>query len=442
MTAILARISGLVLVAIATLVIISNTNSHKVTGYQVTGIFDDAAFAVPGEEVRIAGATVGSIRSLDVTPQHKAAVTMQITDRRFTPFHADGTCSIRPQSLIGEKYIDCLPGSAGSPVLGRIGNGHGKGTYYLPVTRTHSPVDSDIVQDIYREPIRQRFALIIDELGTGLAARGSDLNAVIHRADPALGYTDQVIKILAGQNRQLAQLASDSDTVLAPLARVRRQLQGFIVGANTTSSASATQAAATSASIRLFPTFLRQLRPLLVQLSNLADQGTPLMASLAQSAPALGRQFQNLAPFARAARPALISLGHYSQLSQPQLLGTLGLDERLLHVGRQALPTGKLLDTLTASLDSTGGIEQLMSLLYYGTSASNGFDSSGHYLRSEPLVGSCTTYDTTPVPDCSANFGSASSAAVSRVAHTAVARTTPSTAAPRALLRFLIGNGR
>ena len=82
-------------------------------------------------------------------------------------------------------------------------------------------MDSDIVQDIYQQPIAQRFSLILNELGTGLAARGSDLNAIIHRANPALGNTDQVLKILARQNRQLAQLATDSDTVLAPLAKVK-----------------------------------------------------------------------------------------------------------------------------------------------------------------------------------------------------------------------------
>ncbi len=178
-------------------------------------IFDDASFAAQSEDVRIAGANVGSIQSLGVTATKKAAVTIAITDQRFAPFHADATCAIRPQSLIGEEYVDCTPGTAGAPALPRINVGSGKGTYYLPVTRTSSPIDSDIVQDISTEPVRQSLAVIINEFGTGLAARGSDLNAVIHRANPALGNTDKVLKILVGQNRTLAQLATDSDTVLA-----------------------------------------------------------------------------------------------------------------------------------------------------------------------------------------------------------------------------------
>ncbi|MFL5896000.1 MAG: MCE family protein, partial [Thermoleophilaceae bacterium] len=39
------------------------------SGYEVRAIFDDAASAVPGEDVRIAGAKVGSIGKMDVTPQ-------------------------------------------------------------------------------------------------------------------------------------------------------------------------------------------------------------------------------------------------------------------------------------------------------------------------------------------------------------------------------------
>ena len=128
------------------------TGSSKGAGgpYEVRAIFDNAASAVPGEEVRIAGAPVGSIQSLDVTrgPQPKAAITLDINDSRFTPWYANATCSIRIQSLIGEKYIDCDPGTSSRAALTRIASGPGHGSYYLPVARTHSPVDFDIVQDI------------------------------------------------------------------------------------------------------------------------------------------------------------------------------------------------------------------------------------------------------------------------------------------------------
>src|SRR6202035_495177 len=112
-----------------------------------------------------------------------------IDNRAFVPFHSDATCTIRVQSVIGEKFVDCLPGTSSHPRLTYIKRGAGAGDYYLPVTQTHSPVDFDIVQNISQDSQRQQLSLILNELGTGLAARGSDLNAVIRRADPALGST-------------------------------------------------------------------------------------------------------------------------------------------------------------------------------------------------------------------------------------------------------------
>ena len=94
----------------------------------VRAIFDDASFAAPGEDVRIAGANVGSIQSLGVTTGNRAAVTHRHHDPRFTPFHADATCAIRPQSLIGEEYVDCIPGTASTPALARIHSGPGTGS--------------------------------------------------------------------------------------------------------------------------------------------------------------------------------------------------------------------------------------------------------------------------------------------------------------------------
>jgi ABC-type transporter Mla subunit MlaD len=447
----IALIGAALVAAIVGVIVVSNASGGGGDPYQVRAIFDDAAFTVAGEEVRIAGAPVGTISSLGVTAGKKAAVTLEIDKPAFTPFHANAFCAIRPQSLIGEKYVDCNPGTASAPPLPKIARGPGAGTYYLPVTQTRSPVDTDIVQDIYREPVRQQFAIIINELGTGLAARGSDLNAVIHRADPALGYTDQVLKILARQNRQLAQLARDSDAVLTPLAQDRQEIAGFVVHANTTSVASAARANDIARSFRLLPSFLRQLRPLMADLGGLADQGTPLSASLNQSANALARQYENLAPFAGVARKALISLGASTVQQQPALLATIPLDQQLLKLGNAAVPSFTSLDKLTASLEKTGAIQQLMALLFYGAAATNGLDSVGHYVRTEALVGGCTGYAKTPLPNCLANFTHPSAvadrsvpASVLRVVRAARASGIQPTKASTVdgLLHYLIGPGR
>ena len=437
-----------VVAAVVVAIVISAVGSGS-SGYRVQALFDDAGFAVPGEQVRIAGAPVGTISALSVTRQNLAAVTLSISNHDFIPWYANATCTIRPQSLIAERYVDCTPGTSNQRPLPRIRHGYGTGSHLLPVTQTSSPIDPDIVQSISQDSVRQSLSVILNELGTGLAARGSDLNRVILRADPALTQTQRVFSLLASQNQLLAKLATDSDQVLAPLARTRTSLAGFVVNANRTATASAKQSAQLAESIRLLPPFLRQLTPLMADLQRLASQGTPVLKDAGASAAALDAEFRALVPFADSARTALINLGNAAQQSESALVGSQGLAQQLQDVGTAAQPSSEALQRLLSSLNSTGGIEQLMSLLFYGAGATNGYNAAGHYVRVAPIVGPCTAYARTPVAGCSANFTGASSAAQA-VAAQAVADVFREKSASNArqaaplggLLRYLTGSGR
>jgi hypothetical protein len=193
----------------------------------------------------------------------------------------------------------------------------------------------------------------------------------------------------------------------------------------------------------------------MADLGSLADQGTPLFTSLSQAASGINSQYRFLPAFARATRTSLINLGHSAAVQQPALISTIPLDRRLENLGKATLPAASQLDKLLESFQTTGGIQQLMALLLNGTGATNGFDSVGHYIRTESLFGSCTSYAKTPFPGCSANFaaGGAASAAQASLAHQAPAirsvvhgvhpsHTTPSTGDFSHLLNYLIGGRR
>ncbi len=83
---------------------------------------------------------------------------------------------------------------------------------------------------------------------------------MIRRADPALQQTDKVLATLAEQNKQLAQLAEDSDTILAPLAAQRQHLAGFIRNAAIAGSAAAERRDDIVAGFDEFPNALRELQ--------------------------------------------------------------------------------------------------------------------------------------------------------------------------------------
>jgi len=138
----------LVLAAAAGLTIFG-TAAGDSSGYQVRAIFDDANYIISGEDVKIAGVKVGSVDSLDVTKDKKAAIVLNITSGGFQDFRTDAHCTIRPQSLIGENFVECsptaphAPGAQLPPKLPVIKSGPGKGQHYLPVNNTSSPVGID-----------------------------------------------------------------------------------------------------------------------------------------------------------------------------------------------------------------------------------------------------------------------------------------------------------
>jgi ABC-type transporter Mla subunit MlaD len=373
--------------------------------YFVRAVFDNASAVVPGEDVKVAGVPVGVVSDLEVTEDNKAAITLQINNDDFTPFKTDASCTIRLQGLIGERFVECEPGSADAQELATIEEGDGKGERLLSVENTSSPVDIDLINDIMRLPYRQRFAILLSELGVGLAGRGDDLNEVIHRANPALRETDEVLEILAGQNRTLARLARDSDRALGPIARERERFADFIVQANATGEATAERRGDISRGIELLPETLRQLRLLMVDLEGFADQGTPLLTDLNQAAPDLGRLIKAQGTLADASREAFPSLGDALEVGRPALIRARPLIQDLGRLGEELAPTSVNIDELTKSLDETGAIERINDFLYYVALATNGFDSLGHYLRAGLITNVCTSYKLRfESPQCNANF--------------------------------------
>ena len=381
------------------------TDDETEKSYFVRAVFDNASTVVPGEDVKIAGAPVGVVSDMDVTDDRRAAVTLRIDDEGFTPFKQDASCTIRLQGLIGERFVECEPGTPEAGPLERIEDGDGEGERLLPVERTSSPVDLDLVGNVMRPPYRERFAILLNELGTGLAGRGEELNEVIHRSNPALRETDELLAILASQNRTLARLAESSDRALGPIARERERVASWIVQANRTGEASAERRVDIARGIDRLPDFLRELRLLMVDLEGFADQGTPLLDDLGAAAPDLGRLIEAQGTLADASRESFPSLGDALERGRPALIRARPLVRDLGRLGEELAPVSVNVDDLTRSLDETGAVERINDFLYYLALSTNGFDSLGHYLRAGLVTNTCTEYALASTgAACTSNF--------------------------------------
>jgi ABC-type transporter Mla subunit MlaD len=380
-------------------------------GYTVRGIFDDAANLVVSEDVKIDGVKVGTVGSVTPTPQGKAAVVLNIENPGFQDFRADASCTIEPQALIGEKFVNCLPthprpeGTPLPPPLQKIPAGQeGAGQYLLPVTQTSSPIDQDLLSDIGHLPENQRLTIILNELGTGLAGRGSDLNAVLHRSNPALRELEKVFGILASENKVLGNLAVESDRALAPIARDRRQFAEFFAQSNTVATATARHRRELAENLAGFPPFLHELPRYLKHLEQLAEQATPTFTDLGVAAPGINRTFQNLGPFSTSSTQFFQSLGKASKGIGSGLVASQPLLNRLEALGGAVKPFASNFSGLLSNVRSTGGLERLLDFIFLGTNAANGYNSLGHFLRAGVVDTICVAYKVAPASGCEGNF--------------------------------------
>lgn len=409
---------GAVVVAIVAIVLIASGGDDSSDGYKVRAVFDNGGFMVNGEEVRVAGATVGKIESVDVSmpgeivayengepveKPGKAIIVLDITDPGFQDFRQDATCQIRPQSLIGEKFVDCrptlprAPGTEPPPPLKEIEDGEpGAGQYLLPLGSNGTSVDPDLINDIYSLPYAQRFRLIFNELGAGLAGRGEDIEELVKRANPVLRDVDRLFGILSAQRKQLAQLAADSDAILEPLARERQHFAGFITNSGAAAEASAEKGPELEEALRKFPVFLGEFRKTMRDLKTFSDAGAPLFEDFGEAAPSLTDATKTLTPFSEALTVSLKSLGDAGEASGPIFAEADPVVRKAGELAKSGVKPTENLAKLFVDMKQTGGWDGLTELIYGSAAALNGFDKYGHYGRTRVTLSTCFEYVARP----------------------------------------------
>lgn len=387
----------------ALVVLLGHSSGPSASTARFDVIFDDARGLVGGQLVKVAGARAGSIDTVVLTSGFKARIEASI-DRRFMPFHQNATCTIRPEGLIAENYLQCDPGTPGSPVLQPSG-GHPP---TVPVTQTTEPVSLLDLFNTFNLPTRQRMAVILDELGIATAGRGEDLNQILLRANPTLGLARQAISILTRQRAQLQTLIDSSDTLAAQGAAGRAELQRFLDQGAALSSLTAAHSSALSQSIARLPALLAATKPSLDQLDAVATQGTPLLQQLTAAAPSLDRVASDLGPFAAAAKPGLSKLSAALSQAIPAIRKSTPLIGTIRAYSDRSKASTALAGKLFPNLQRHGFTESFLSVLYYTAASLARFDSTSHILPLfllAPNNGACASYATTPVQGCSAHYG-------------------------------------
>jgi phospholipid/cholesterol/gamma-HCH transport system substrate-binding protein len=384
----------------ATLAVIAGGAGGGPAGNRFTVELDNAFGLTVGSDLKVAGVRAGTIRDIRLDDKtHDALVDIEVTKTGFGSLRTDAFCESRPQSLIGEYYLDCAPGTDPKKLADDA---------RIPIEQTGSTVPADLLADVMRMPYRERLRVILSQLGVGLSARGEELNEAIRRASPALRETDRVLAILAEQNATLRRLVTDADTVLADLAGNREDVGRWVREARATAADSATRRAEIAASLNRLPAFLRELRPTMADLGRTADAQGPALADLDASAQRLETLFTQLDPFARASQVNLRSLGATSQIGRDAAASARPVVALLDRFSRDTPELAQNLRIVLHDLDdrdraieadprSPGGdgytgFEALLQYTFDQSMAINIFDTHGYILKANLFESECSDF--------------------------------------------------
>jgi phospholipid/cholesterol/gamma-HCH transport system substrate-binding protein len=280
--AIVGAVTVLVVIVAVFLAYNANNGLPFVSTYDLTARVPNANAIVKGNEVRIGGARVGTVREVRPVQLENGQVAAELElrlDKSAEPVPVDSTVIIRPKSPLGLKYLQIVTG--GSADGFEAGD-----TIPLSAARPE-PVDIDQFFGIFDEPTRNAIKRNLSGFGNALAGRGPQLNN-------AFGA--------------LRRLAEEGQPILRTLVAPSTNFGGFWRALEALSATVApvaeTQASMFVALNRTFAAFARVSRPFI---QETIVKGPPFLDAAIEDLPALRpflrsseRVFTALQPGARA----------------------------------------------------------------------------------------------------------------------------------------------
>jgi phospholipid/cholesterol/gamma-HCH transport system substrate-binding protein len=335
----------------------------------VVAMFADASPLRVGNTVQAHGVKIGQIRGISLD-HGSARVVLRLDEK--VPVHTDARATIRPVSLLGERYVDLDAGTDTAPLAPDGG--------VIPLARTASSVDLDQVLDSLDDPTSTALAAMVTTLGTGVTGNGKNLRDALAAVDPALRRTDRLVDILNQQNTALNSLVDLASPVAAAVASNKgADLDGMVDRAQQTLGTVAAKREQLTASLTELPGSLEKARRTFYTLGGLADQLTPTLHSLRPLTGNLRDVATELHSFADAADPAVTSLG-------PVLTKARSMLDEARPVAADLHEGSGDLRGASQGLRAVGGtladqMGNVVSFLTGWALCTNGYDSVGHYFR-------------------------------------------------------------
>ena len=355
------------------------TIPFKAQGYRFEVGFSNAFDLADQADVRIAGVSVGKVVAKVRAPYGNNTIATIQMDNQFAPIHRDALAILRTKTLLGETYVELLPGSRNSPVLPDGAT--------LRSSQVVKSVQLDDVFNTFDPRTRDAFRQWQQELALAVHGNDQNLNDVLGNLPTfAVNFTD-LLQVLDVQHAAVVGLVRNGGTTFAALNRDPAALRTLITAGETTFRTTAANNNALADIFHTFPAFLTQQRLTMTALKSFSTNADPVIRELIPVAQQLGPTLGALKTLAPYLHQLFVKLGPLITASQTGLPAT----QRIL----QGLGPNKLLDSLGPFLEQLNPILGWLSLhqqlisdfitaggasLFARTSAF-GTQGTGHYLR-------------------------------------------------------------
>lgn len=354
-------------------------------GLVMVAEFADASPLLVGNEVKSGGAPIGEVLALD-TDHGVAQVTLRI-DNAGLPVHEGAHATIRPVSLLGERFVDLDRGVPSAPAI--------EDGAVLPVSQTVTNTDLDQVLNSVDDPTGESLAMLVTTLGQGVQGNGANTNETLRALTPALTDTQGFASVLQDQNALLNGLVDKVTPVAESLATDRgKSLDGLVGSADQLLKATADRQQQLEGTIGELPGALASARTTLDHVTGTANATTPTLGSLRPTTDNLVAISDELQHFSDSLDPALAS-------AQPVLdRGRELLDSARPVVGdlRKAGPD---LRATTAGArpvveQLSGNLDNVFNFIRFWAMTTNGHDGLSNYFRTVSVVNPDTATGSLP----------------------------------------------
>ncbi|MGX6447086.1 MlaD family protein [Patulibacter sp. S7RM1-6] len=372
----------LLALALAAVAVAAVLYARRADPYTVTAYFQDAGQVVKGNQVRIAGATIGTVSAVRLADDGQAAIELKIQDGDYEPLHEGTRAVLRNSALasVAGRIIALEPGPNNAPKIASGGT--------IAATDTRSATDIDQVLNAIDAKGRRYLQTLVRGGATALDGAEPAANEALERLNPALAQTRRTVDELRSDEPALQRIIASSAAVADTLATNKDDLEQGLESTAVTLRASASEREALRSTIRRAPDFIRRANTTFASTRALLDESQPLLRELRPVAPRLARTLRLAEPLTREATPLLRDI----RASLPALTDVL---QKSPGFANRVVPA---LSELSRTLEGYAPIvtevrryaPDLSSGLLTGFGGKSGgyYDANGHYARIAPVLNS------------------------------------------------------